>query len=103
MERSMNFKLEVLHHPLGGTLSSGFNQFNSNGFVYNNSNVFEHVLDSGPEGGFNKGDFLYIAIDPITGTSPGEVNGHLIICYDNEQTLTPGTNTTPNPISSESE
>ena len=103
MERSMNFKLEVLHHPLGGTLSSGFNQFNSNGFVYNNSNVFEHVLDSGPEGGFNKGDFLYIAIDPITGTSPGEVNGHLIICYDNEQTLTPGTNTAPNPISSESE
>ena len=93
----MNFKLEVLHHPLGGTLSSGFNQFNSNGFVYNNSNVFEHVLDSGPEGGFNKGDFLYIAIDPITGTSPGEVNGHLIICYDNEQTLTPGTNTAPNP------
>ena len=103
MERSMNFKLEVRHHPLGGTLSNGFNQFNSNGFVYNNSNVFEHVLDSGPEGGFNKGDFLYIAIDPITGTSPGEVNGHLIICYDNEQTLTPGTNTAPNPISSESE
>ena len=100
IERSMNFKLEVLHHPLGGTLSSGFNQFNSNGFVYNNDTVFEHVLDSGPEGGFNKGDFLYIAIDPIgsgTSNSPGEVNGHLIICYDNKQTLTPGNNTAPNP------
>ena len=100
MERSMNFKLEVLHHPLGGTLSSGFNQFNSDGFVYNNSNVFEHVLDNGPADGFNKGDFLYIAIAPIgsgTSNSPGEVNGHLIICYDNEQTLTPGTNTAPNP------
>ncbi len=98
MERSMNFKLEVLHHPLGGTLSSGFNQFNSNGFVYNNNNVFEHVLDNGPGGGFNKGDFLYIAIDPIdTGASnsPGEVNGHLIICYDNKQILTAGVNTPP--------
>ena len=98
MERSMNFKLEVRHHPLGGILSSGFNQFNSNGFVYNNDTVFEHVLDNGPANGFNKGDFLYIAIDPIgsgESNSPGEVNGHLIICYDNKQTLTSGVNTAP--------